>query len=259
MSRPVSVLDRSAYLWMWTAGRKWTSREDLLAQLAGAGYTIIKPKVLDGCHWMAEFDARRDPRSGDWISHPWAFDGPDSVNHFIDLARSFGLDCIPWTVVRGRNPEAELQRWLELRAVDVVDLELDLEPYKGFYEGTAGDLVDMVQRAARQGIRLVVDAHVSGYTTRALPFEALVPHVRLFLGQSYWTTFQRYPADVIQYEADYWASIGAADWGSIFPAGDPDGFAAAAQVVAERDGSELGLWALHTTTTAAMETLGSIS
>lgn len=259
MSRAVSVLDRSLYVHQWNYSGKWATREQFLERVSSLGFTGLALKALDGVNWMSEFDTVNDRATGEPVPHPWSIGGPADLEEWQQLAAPYGVWVRPWVNARGLNPAAELSRWLSLRGPDRNDLELDLEPYDGFWAGSAGDLVDMVGQLYRAGARVIVDAHISKYTVQALPFPSLVPFVELWLGQSYWTTFQRDAVEVIHAEADYWAAIGASDWGAIFPAGGERDFQRAADAVAERDGSEIGYWQLGSSSKRSLESFAAVA
>jgi hypothetical protein len=131
-------------------------------------------KALDGLDWMALFD--RSPLAVNGISpSQWSW-------------RQLGW--VPWTVPTAVDPRREgaLAGQLADAAGSVI---LDLEPYAGFWRGTAAD-ADAFIAAYRQQtdapLRISLDHRRVG---EGFPYPSLMDAAADFLPQVYWTDFRR--------------------------------------------------------------------
>lgn len=265
MPRPVSSLDRSIYIHQFNYGNLGDDWHAIVARCIGAGANIIKLKALDGADFMGTYD-RVDPDSGaavHWsnprgIPHPLAVTGLDKWAELARLARAGGADLVPWCVPHGHDLQGEFDAMDALANYAGKLIELDIEPYAQFWESTPTRLVNLVRSLFERSIEVWIDADIRPYAASVLPLADLAPYVTRWLSQSYWTTFEVSAAIGVTADANLFAALPSGDWGAIFPAAGYADFQAAADVAAERDAAEIGLWSLNVTSPAALPAFAEV-
>lgn len=259
MPRPVSTLDKSIYIHQQNyglGGRPWP---DTVKRCVDAGANLIKLKALDGPDWMGAYDQIPNPayQPGS-ASEPRRVPAPYAVNNVSDwqelsyMAEQAGAQLVPWCVPHGDNPAAELAALDLLANYSGKLLELDIEPYAGFWIASPAALVTLVGSLFERAITVWIDIDPRGAAARALPLAELQLYVTRWISQSYWSTFQTEARREIASDADLFAGLPADDWGCIFPAAGSVDFQAAAEAAAERDAAEIGLWSLNTASNAQL-------
>lgn len=252
MPRAISVMDRSIYIHQFNYGTQLASWPAIVARCRAAGFNLIKLKALDGPDWMGTYDlVPTDPPSKDEYGNVVRVAAPNAVTsawQWEQLAAEVtkqGGQLIPWCVPHGVEPEMELAALDQLANYSGKLLELDLEPYSGFWQAARPALVDLVKSLFDRAIEVWVDVDIRPYAASALPLTEIAPYVTRWLSQSYWTTFQIAARSEIQHDADLFAGLPSGDWGAILPAAGYQQFQAAAELAAERDASEIGLWSYN--------------
>ncbi len=166
----------------------WLHQFDLLRNPTVDAITTAWPgtvyvKALDGVDWMAEFDTsplavqnvKGTPPYWTWKERGW----------------------VPWTVPRGGDPvrEGQLTGQLAEAAGGVI---LDLEPYKGYWEGTewgAEHFVDAYFAETQVLPRICLDHR---RLRDGFPYDPFLERVAGLLPQVYWTDFQRPWREVLE-------------------------------------------------------------
>jgi len=156
--------------------------------------TQVWVKTSDGEHWQGEFDTDRD----------LAIDSAASIDKWVRILDSFGLEFHAWAVVKGEDVAAEADRIIEVcNRPGVRSMVLDVEPYSGFW--TVGrDPIRPLMTRIRRGvggrfhIGMAVDPRPQ-HKKRIFPDEWR-PFINSVHLQVYWNTFQR-PWDEVLDEA----------------------------------------------------------
>lgn len=164
--------------------------------------TQVWVKTSDGEHWQGKFDTDRD----------LAIDGPASVDKWVRILDSFGLEFHAWAVVKGQNIAAEADRIIEVcNRPGVRSMILDVEPYSGFW--TVGkDPIRPFMTRIRRGIGgrfhlgMAVDPRPR-HKASIFPDEWR-PFVNSVHLQVYWDTFQRPYDEVLDEAYRTWADYG---------------------------------------------------
>ena len=164
--------------------------------------TQVWVKTSDGEHWQGEFDTDRN----------LAIDGPASVDKWVRILDSFGLEFHAWAVVKGQNVAAEADRIIEVcNRPGVRSMILDVEPYSGFW--TAGkDPIRPFMTRIRRGIggrfhlSMAVDPRPR-HKAAIFPDEWR-PFVNSVHLQVYWDTFQRPYDEVLDEAFRTWGDYG---------------------------------------------------
>lgn len=164
--------------------------------------TQVWVKTSDGEHWQGEFDTDRD----------LAIDGPASVDKWVRILDSFGLEFHAWAVVKGQNIAAEADRIIDVcNRPGVRSMILDVEPYSGFW--TAGkDPIRPFMTRIRRGIggRFHLGMAVDPRLRHKAPIfpDEWRPFVNSVHLQVYWDTFQRPYDEVLDEAYRTWADYG---------------------------------------------------
>jgi hypothetical protein len=188
----------------------------------------IYVKALDGIDWMTRFD--RSPLAVDGVTPSrWSW-------------RELGW--VPWTVPTAVDParEGALAGRLAREAGTVI---LDLEPYAGFWRGTAAD-ADVFLAAYREQTDAPLRISLDHRRLRdGFPYPALMDAAVDFLPQVYWTTFRR-PWAAVLAEAEAALAPYRKPIEYVLP-GDaaPSDFAAAIEWCTER-GTRASAWVWQT-------------
>lgn len=196
----------------------------ILARWPGELYV----KALDGVDWMARFD--RSPLAVDGVTPSrWGW-------------REMGWT--PWTVPTAIHParEGALAGRLAREAGAVI---LDLEPYAGFWRGTAAD-ADAFLAAYRAETEAPLRISLDHRRLRdGFPYPALMEAAVDFLPQAYWTDFRRPWAAVLSEAGAALAPYGKPVEYVLPGNAEPPDFAAAIEWCAER-GAATSAWVWQT-------------
>lgn len=252
------AIGTSIYNWMFSAGSCPQTVADIASACLPNGITQIKCKVLDGTDWMGTFDRVWNPRKKRSEPHPLSFQSSADVATRKAEFEAVGMSFIPWTVPRGFDLNAEKGMLFDLNDHGLDTIELDVEPYKGFFETDFSALPAYIQALALGGINVWVDAHISWYTVQQLPLEEMAGWVNCWWSQSYWTTFKASPKDTIEYEAGVFNRINAMAWGSIFPTDGWSQFDEAINAVRDNGGIAASLWSINQCNRDILKAFGGV-
>ncbi len=164
--------------------------------------TQVWVKTSDGENWQGKFDTDRN----------LAIDGVASVDKWVRVLDSFGLEFHAWAVVKGQNVNEEADRIIEVcNRPGVRSMVLDVEPYSGFW--TVGkDPIRPFMTRIRRGvggrfhIGMAIDPRPR-HKPAIFPDEWR-PFVNSVHLQVYWDTFQRPYAEVLDEAYSTWKNYG---------------------------------------------------
>jgi len=164
--------------------------------------TQVWVKTSDGPNWQGKFDTDRN----------LAIDGPASVDKWVRILDSFGLEFHAWAVVTGKEINEEADRIIEVcNRPGVRSMVLDVEPYSGFW--TVGkDPIRPFMTRIRRGVGgrfhlgMAIDPRPR-HKASIFPDEWR-PFVNSVHLQVYWNTFQRSYAEVLDEAYSTWKSYG---------------------------------------------------
>ena len=111
-----------SWVWQFTRDGPPESIAPILAS-NGLGITL---KAFDGTDWMSVYD-----------SSPQAVSGPNQVAALAQYFEGQGVPFHAWAVIKGLDPIREAQMAAEVLGAGARSLYIDLEPWAGFWQGTA--------------------------------------------------------------------------------------------------------------------------
>lgn len=164
--------------------------------------TQVWVKTSDGEYWQGKFDTDRN----------LAIDGLASVDKWVRILDSFGLEFHAWAVVKGQNIAEEADRIIEVcNRPGVRSMVLDVEPYSGFW--TAGrEPIRPFMTRIRRGIggRFHLGMAVDPRPRRKASIfpDEWRPFVNSVHMQVYWDTFQRPYDEVLDEAFRTWGDYG---------------------------------------------------
>jgi murein DD-endopeptidase MepM/ murein hydrolase activator NlpD len=164
--------------------------------------TQIWVKTSDGENFQGVFDEDRD----------LAIDSVASVDKWVRVLEANGIEFHAWSVVKGKNVQAEADRIIEVcNRPGVKSMVLDVEPFSGFW--TAGrepirPLMTRIRRGigGRFHLGLAVDPRPR-HKAHIFP-EEWRPFVNSVHPQLYWNTFQRPMEEVLDEGFFTWSGYG---------------------------------------------------
>jgi len=192
-------------LWQWTGE---SVGESTIAQLAQTIKTqcpvadAVWVKTNDGNTWQGTYDDKK----------AMAISGPADIAKWVSALSAVGLEFHAWCVPIGVDVPGETARIVEACKVPgVKSMVLDVEPYTGFWKGTAQIATTLMQgvRAAlgpNFHIGLSVDPR-RGHYAEITP-DAWRPYVNSVHPQIYWDTMGRTPEDLITETYVVWGGYG---------------------------------------------------
>lgn len=160
-------------------------------------------KTSDGSDWMGKYD---DARS------PLAINGPDSIARWVQVLEANGLEFHAWCVPKGKDVNAEADLITQTCNIPGVrSMILDVEPYRGFWEGGREAIRPFMVRLRRGvggkfHIGMSIDPRRHHYT-RIFP-EEWRPFVNSLHPQCYWESFERPSDEVLDEAYEVWGSYG---------------------------------------------------
>ncbi len=164
--------------------------------------TQIWVKTSDGPHWQGNFDTDRN----------LAIDGVASVDKWVRILDSFGLEFHAWAVVTGKDINQEADRIIDVcNRPGVRSMVLDVEPYAGFWTVGKEPIRPFMTRI-RRGIggrfhlAMAIDPRPR-HRASIFPGEWR-PFVNSVHLQVYWNTFQRPYAEVLDEGFNAWKDYG---------------------------------------------------
>ena len=172
-----------------------------LRRLAPA-VTQVFVKTSDGSSWMSRFDGKA-------ALH---ISGPEAIRRWVLTLQRYGLEFHAWCVPRGLDIEGEARVITDACSVPGVrSMILDVEPYRGFYEGgraTVRPLMTRIRTAlpGAYHIAMSVDPRPAHYAS-IFPDEWF-PFVNSILPQVYWRTFGVTPESALATAYRTWGNYG---------------------------------------------------
>ncbi|HEX2906418.1 MAG TPA: SH3 domain-containing protein, partial [Phototrophicaceae bacterium] len=163
---------------------------------------ISDATARDGAQWMGYWDTKRN----------LAIDGPQSIDRWVQVLQSYGLEFHAWAVPKGSHVEAETNIIIQACSrPGVKSLILDMEPYDGFWQGGQAGIRPYMTRIRRGlpasfHIGLAVDPRRQHYAN-TFPQE-WYPFVNSVHPMAYWATFRRTPEDVLKETFEVWGNYG---------------------------------------------------
>ena len=176
----LTIFDHHKALWMWEfsqqAEKSLPEACATAKNLAGADLLLVK--AMDGVDWMSLYD-------------PGGYASLAQFQADAAAAAAGGVTVVPWVVPHGANPAGEAAAHAQLGPV----LVCDVEPYPGFWTGSAANLPIYLQALRQGGVR---ELHIS-IDPRPAALAALggagaggwAPLVDGIHPQCYWTDFQQ--------------------------------------------------------------------
>lgn len=166
-------------------------------------------KTTDGTDWMGVYDTP---------PNALAINGPESIERWVQVLESNGLEFHAWCVPKGKNVNAEADLIIETCNIPGVrSMILDVEPYRGFWEGGREAIRPFMMRVRRgvggkYHLGMSMDPR-SHHFSRIFP-EEWRPYVNSLHPQCYWVSFERAADEVLDEAYEVWGDYGL----PIFPA-----------------------------------------
>lgn len=170
--------DAKHLVWVW---QFTTDAEPHLvgAKLLQHGLGIVL-KTHDGLQWMSEYD-----------KSPFAISGPAQAKVLANYYETAGVPFHTWNVVHGVNPVREAQMTASILEAGSRSVFLDIEPYAGFWRGTAADAEAYgreLRRLSPNG-RVVLSIDARPWIIERLPLKQFAAFADEIAPQQYWRTF----------------------------------------------------------------------
>jgi len=185
--------------------------------------TQVWVKTSDGSDWMSRFDTDAELR----------ISGSAAIRRWVQVLEAHGMEFHAWCVPKGLQIEKEADLIIEAcTTAGVKSMVLDIEPYKGFWQG-GKDAIRPFMTRVRRGVGGGFHIGMS-VDPRRHHFNSIFPHewkpfINSIHPQTYWASFQRPVKEVIDEVYAVWGTFGL----PIIPA--LQGHAPAAEVDEARD------------------------
>lgn len=213
---PTPYDDRVA-LWHWKGDSLGEKNIDEVAQTIkryAPAVTAVFVKTSDGSDWQGIYDK----------SPTMAITGTARVDEWVQTLARYGIEFHAWCVPKGVDIAGEAEKIVEVcKRPGVRSMILDVEPYRGFYQGDRATVRPLMTRirGALPGdfhIGLSIDPRPQHYAS-IFPDEWF-PFVQSVHPQVYWATFQQTPDAALAAAYNTWTKFGR----PIFPVlqGDTD-------------------------------------
>lgn len=196
--------DGQAGLWLWKGqGLAERTIEDFAKNIKKLAPNVkqIWVKTNEGPEWQ-----------GRWDNSQLAINGPESIDKWVSVLQSHGLEFHAWCVLRGLNINGEANTIIQacLRP-GVKSMILDVEPYEGYWSGGKAAIRPLMTRIRQSvpgafHIGLGVDPRRAHYA-KIDPLEWF-PFVNSVHPMVYWRTFRRTPEDVLKETYEVWGGYG---------------------------------------------------
>ncbi len=197
--------DGKVGLWQWTGQSVGEATIDQLVQTIKTNCPVadaVWVKTNDGSDWQGIHDSKTT----------MAINGPQDITKWVNTLTAAGLEFHAWCVPNGVDPASEAARIVEVCQVPgVKSMVLDVEPYTGFWQGTA-QTADALMSAVRSKlgpnfhIGLSMDPRRAHYD--AISPNAWQPYVNSLHPQVYWDTMGRTPDDLLAETYSVWGAYG---------------------------------------------------
>lgn len=159
-------------------------------------------KTSDGTDWMGKYDEKSS----------MAINGPTDIARWVQVLEANGIEFHAWCVPKGIDIETEADIIIETcHVAGVRSMILDIEPYRGFWEGGQANVEPFMQRVRRGvGGRFHIGMSVdprAPHVERIFPDEWR-PYVDSLHPQCYWVSFERSLDNTIDEAYDVWSEYG---------------------------------------------------
>lgn len=138
--------DGKVSVWFWRGDFvSYTTIDELARGLRETmpAVNAVYVKVADGSNWQGNYEP----------SAAFAVNGPADVDRWVQTLGQYGLEFHAWAVPKGVDIPAEVEVLVQAASrPGVRSLLLDVEPYDGFWSGTADDIARFMSRF-RQSLR----------------------------------------------------------------------------------------------------------
>ena len=164
--------------WVWQFSSDSSPKE--IAPVLAAHNLGVTLKTHDGSEWMAKYD-----------TSPQAVSGPEQVSLLARYFESYGVPFHAWAVVKGVEPKREAAMCADVLAVGARSITLDLEPWRGFWQGTREDALTFGQELRQRQPWAVVKTAVDPrpWVISQVPLAEFVSFSNALMPLIYWESF----------------------------------------------------------------------
>jgi hypothetical protein len=173
------------WVWQFTADG---SAEEIRSILAENNLGIAL-KTHDGTRWMSRFDSSAE-----------AVSGPHRVEQLARYFEEAGVPFHAWCVLNGKEPEREAWMCAEVLQAGARSMIIDLEPYDGFWSGSAieAKIFGTELRRAQPDAWISLSIDPRPWHLASIPLSEFAAFSNEFAPQVYWQDFGT-PANVDGY------------------------------------------------------------
>ncbi|HEY7269594.1 MAG TPA: LysM peptidoglycan-binding domain-containing protein [Dehalococcoidia bacterium] len=137
-------------------------------------------KTHDGIEWMSQYD-----------KSPYAVSGPKQVETLARYFEDAGVPFHAWFVVKGIDPIREASMAADILSAGARSVFIDLEPYSGFWQGSASDAAIYGQELRRLQPNgwIVTSVDSRPWILMQVPVGQFAAFSTMLAPQQYWRTF----------------------------------------------------------------------
>ena len=178
--------------WVWKFSVDGPA-DEIATVLSDSGLGVIV-KTHKGVHWMAEEDGSAD-----------AVTGPAQVANLAQYFEGRGVPFHAYMVVQGLDPQREAEMAAEVLAAGARSLFLDLEPWNGYWQGSAEAAVEFGRELRRlaPGAVVVTVIEPRPWALDGIPLAEFAEFSDALAPMVYWETFNSQP-NIDAFEARGW-------------------------------------------------------
>lgn len=246
--------DGKVAVWFWRSDSiPYTSIDELARGLRETmpAVNTVYVKVADGSNWQGTYERVAD----------FAVNGPADVDRWVETLGQYGLEFHAWAVPKGVDIPAEVDVLVQAASrPGVRSLLLDVEPYDGFWSGTADDIARFMSRFRQSlpdiHIGLAIDPRPWHY--QSISPEVWLPYVGSVHPMAFWATFRQTPDEVLKYAYDTWGDYGLPIYPMFTGDSQPVDMQTARDLaVGQYHAAGLSLWRLGTILDENMSVIGA--
>jgi len=179
-AKPAQALAEGPHhlVWVW----QWTT--DAAPNLVGEKLRDHKlgivMKTHDGLEWMSKYDKSQ-----------FAVSGPAQIRTLANYYEGIGVPFHAWAVIHGTNPQREAHMAAEVLEAGARSLNLDVEPYAGFWRGSPADAEAYGRelRRLQPNGRVVLSLDPRPWVVERIPVKEFAAFSNEIAPQQYWRTF----------------------------------------------------------------------
>jgi hypothetical protein len=176
---PVCAGDLRHLSWVWHFPVDG-SKEAIAQKLASSGMGVIV-KTHDGTDWMSRYDHSAD-----------AVSGPGQVRRLADFFEARGVPFFTYAVLHGVDPITEAHMAAQVLNSGARGIFLDLEPWSGYWRGTAQNALifgQELRRLAPGGI-VITTVEPRPWVLPNIPVAEFATFSDAFATMAYWESFK---------------------------------------------------------------------